>query len=116
MASIFSPFTSFLQSLKKKVKETNFEPKVGEIRWNRLYIVGHSLGAHVASQVSTLLKKDSDSFFHVEKITGLDPAGPCFKTFSSDVRLDKKNADFVEVIHTQHSELFSLGSSEPVGK
>ncbi|KAJ2938936.1 hypothetical protein O0L34_g17747 [Tuta absoluta] len=34
------------------------------------------------------------------KITGLDPAGPCFSHVDDDLRLKNTDADFVDVIHT----------------
>lgn len=55
--------------------------------------IGYSLGAHVmgkAGRVSGLF----------DRITGLDPAGPSFETAYLNNRLTKKDAKFVDAIHT----------------
>ncbi|KAK8405535.1 hypothetical protein O3P69_001831 [Scylla paramamosain] len=58
-------------------------------------IVGHSLGAHVAGAVGQNLKN-----FRLPFITGMDPAGPEFYNLPESSRLDKTDADFVQIIHT----------------
>ncbi|VVC88677.1 unnamed protein product [Leptidea sinapis] len=52
------------------------------------HFVGHSLGAHIAAYVSYHLGR-------VARVTGLDPAQPCFNNSTSVERLDKTDADFV---------------------
>ncbi|XP_062528667.1 pancreatic lipase-related protein 3 isoform X3 [Bombyx mori] len=74
------------------------------------HFVGHSLGAHIAACVS----------FHiggVARITGLDPAQPCFNSPNSTDRLDPSDADFVDVIHTNGRLLtkLGLGLPDPIG-
>lgn len=61
------------------------------------HFVGHSLGAHVAGQAARLLKNDT---VLVNRVTGLDPAYPCFEYESATYRLKKTDAQFVDVIHT----------------
>ncbi|MPC28709.1 Pancreatic lipase-related protein 3 [Portunus trituberculatus] len=58
-------------------------------------VVGHSLGAHVAGAIGQNLKN-----FRLPFITGLDPAAPEFTESPESSRLDKTDADFVQVIHT----------------
>ena len=50
--------------------------------------------------------------------TGLDPAGPLFEGYSPKVRLDKTDADYVDVIHSNGDSLIigGLGAWEPIGK
>ena len=50
--------------------------------------------------------------------TGLDPAGPLFEGYSPKVRLDKTDADYVDVIHSNGDSLLigGLGAWEPIGK
>lgn len=68
--------------------------------WNHLHFIGHSLGAQVSGQTAHLLKQDNS--WKIERITGLDPAKPCFtKNLDSILRIDKEDADFVDIIHTQ---------------
>jgi len=51
-------------------------------------------------------------------VTGLDPAQPCFKADSPEIRLDPSDADFIDVIHTNGRilEKLGLGLPEPIGK
>jgi hypothetical protein len=44
---------------------------------------------------------NQDPFWHVTRITGLDPAKPCFTDVEPKLRVDKQDADFVDIIHTQ---------------
>ncbi|CAG2182613.1 unnamed protein product, partial [Oppiella nova] len=55
--------------------------------------IGHSLGAHVIG----IAGRNSRAF---ARITGLDPAGPCFEKRKDTKELRKTDAPFVDVIHT----------------
>lgn len=69
------------------------------------HFIGHSLGAQIVSFASNELGK-------VGRITGLDPALPCFNTTSLKDRLDPTDADFVDVIHT-NGKLAVIGFGFP---
>ncbi|CAL1543543.1 unnamed protein product [Lymnaea stagnalis] len=69
----------------------------------KVHIVGHSLGAHLAGLVGHLFGNNV-----IGRISGLDPAEPNFKSQSTAVRLDKDDAIFVDVIHTDGSPFFLL--------
>ncbi|CAB4058431.1 Lipase member I,Pancreatic triacylglycerol lipase [Lepeophtheirus salmonis] len=58
-----------------------------------LHLIGFSLGAHVCGIVGSNIPNCS-------RISGLDPAGPAFSGKETKFRLDKDDADFVDVIHT----------------
>lgn len=77
---------------------------------NNTHLVGFSLGAHVSGFVGKELK-------NLSRITGLDPAGPLFEGYSPKVRLDKSDANYVDVIHSNGDSLIigGLGSWEPIG-
>ncbi|XP_011495170.1 PREDICTED: pancreatic lipase-related protein 2-like [Ceratosolen solmsi marchali] len=87
----------FLQAIRSESK--NFKFSVKKKKWNQIYFIGHSLGAQVSGQTAYLLKQDP--FWHVNRITGLDPAKPCFTDVDPKLRVDKQDADFVDIIHTQ---------------
>ncbi|CAG9576066.1 unnamed protein product [Danaus chrysippus] len=74
------------------------------------HFIGHSLGAHIVSYVSYHIGR-------VARITGLDPAQPCFRTSSRVERLDETDADFVDVIHTNGRLLKKIGFGlpDPIG-
>ncbi|XP_063837607.1 pancreatic triacylglycerol lipase-like isoform X1 [Ostrinia nubilalis] len=95
-----SDVTNFLRQLKA----------ASGCRFKDFHFVGHSLGAHICSFASYLLGG-------VERITGLDPAQPCFRTANRSERLDKIDADFVDVIHTNGRLLQKVGFGlpEPTG-
>lgn len=75
--------------------------------WNELTVIGHSLGAHVAGWTGKFVTAGK-----VGRIVGLDPAGPLFRYKNGDNRLDKSDANIVEVIHT-NSRFF--GIKTPLG-
>ena len=61
-------------------------------------MVGHSMGAHLASYIGSTLK--DLGLGKLGRITGLDPAGPHFENADPRVRLDPEDALFVDAIHT----------------
>ncbi|XP_052777787.1 pancreatic lipase-related protein 2-like [Mya arenaria] len=74
---------------------------------NQVHLIGHSLGAHTSGYVGGRLK--SDHHLVLGRITGLDPADPDFETKPILVRLDKNDAAFVDVIHTNGAPFTGLG-------
>ena len=76
-----------------------------------VHLIGHSLGAQICSYAGERLNK-------VGRITGLDPAGPYFEWLPPKARLDKSDADFVDVIHTDSRALIpylGFGCEQAVG-
>ncbi|XP_070536417.1 pancreatic lipase-related protein 2-like [Ptychodera flava] len=67
-----------------------------------MYCVGHSLGGHCCGYFG-----EGTPF--LGRITGLDPAGPNFEDEHVLVRLDPRDAQFVDVIHTDAERLIELG-------
>lgn len=69
--------------------------------FDNVHIIGHSLGAHIGGIASKFLQKKA--YITLGRVTGLDAAGPLF-TFPflipSKYRLSKKDAQFVDLIHT----------------
>lgn len=78
---------------------------------SKIYIVGHSLGSHIAGVAGKKVHELTGKL--LGRITALDPAGPCFSNISPSGRLDKTDAEYVDVIH---SNAGMLGLREPVGK
>jgi hypothetical protein len=76
-----------------------------------IHVIGHSLGAHISGftgkYFTTLTGKK------LGRITGLDPAGPCFAQLGPNFKLKATDAQFVDVIHTNGGV---AGLKEPVGK
>ncbi|XP_053402592.1 pancreatic triacylglycerol lipase-like [Mercenaria mercenaria] len=62
----------------------------------KVHIIGYSLGAHIAGYVGRNLDK-------IGRITGLDPDEPGYKDTDPLVHLDKTDAEFVDIIHTNGS-------------
>lgn len=84
--------------------------------WGSIYLVGHSLGAHISAYSAYLIKesqKEQPQSWIVGRITGLDPAQPCFSIADQSLKLDKDDAPFVDVIHTNARHLVFLGLGLP---
>lgn len=82
---------------------------------NKVHIIGHSLGAHLCGYTGYTLQKDFGLI--LGRITGLDPAEPLFSETDPIVRLDRTDAIFVDVIHTDALPFSSggLGMRMPLG-
>ncbi|GFU32154.1 pancreatic triacylglycerol lipase [Nephila pilipes] len=89
--------------IKLIMKETRISPR-------SVHMIGHSLGAHTAGYAGERIS-------NIGRITGLDPAGPCFQNAPAEVRLDPTDALFVDVIHTDGASIVirGLGMNDPLG-
>ncbi|VVD00476.1 unnamed protein product [Leptidea sinapis] len=74
------------------------------------HLLGISLGAHIAGWAGKYFQRYK--MRKLGRITGLDPAGPCFSYAYQDQRLDKLDAVYVDVIHTNK---LVQGITEPLG-
>uniref|UniRef100_A0A673TJ81 Triacylglycerol lipase n=1 Tax=Suricata suricatta TaxID=37032 RepID=A0A673TJ81_SURSU len=77
-----------------------------------VHIIGHSLGAHAAGEAGRRMNGT------IGRITGLDPAEPCFEGTPELVRLDPSDALFVDVIHTDAAPVIpnmGFGMSQTTG-
>lgn len=79
------------------------------IFFNKLHCIGHSLGAHMCGFISKYIKLNHEMIF--KRISGLDPAGPCFENLRPEKRLSSQDANYVDVIHTS----LNLGIQIPIG-
>ncbi|XP_015116860.1 phospholipase A1 [Diachasma alloeum] len=82
--------------------------------WGEIHLIGHSLGAHVSGMAAEAFK-EIVSRWKIVRITGLDPAQPCFA--ASGLSLRKTDAPFVDIIHTNGKLLagMGLGLRDPIG-
>ncbi|XP_053369117.1 lipoprotein lipase-like [Clarias gariepinus] len=82
-----------------------------EYPWEKLHLLGYSLGAHVAG-IAGLLTNNK-----ISRITGMDPAGPSFEYADAQSTLSPDDAQFVDVLHTntRGSPDRSIGIQKPVG-
>ncbi|XP_038266391.1 inactive pancreatic lipase-related protein 1-like [Dermochelys coriacea] len=78
---------------------------------SKVHLIGHSLGAHAAGETGRRRPG-------LGRITGLDPAQPYFQGTPIEVRLDKTDAAFVDIIHTDSAPTIpylGLGMSQAIG-
>lgn len=97
--SLVTPVGRFLAEFIDYLSTTNVAQP------SQIYLIGHSLGAHIAGIVGKNL-----TCGRLETIFGLDPAGPMFFVFQPESRLDVTDAKYVEVIHTSYQ-----GFGKPIG-
>ncbi|XP_062139643.1 vitellogenin-1 [Drosophila sulfurigaster albostrigata] len=77
---------------------------------SKIHLIGHSLGAHIVGAAGRYLQQMANKT--VPRITGLDPAKPCFNEGESLSGLLRGDATFVDVIHSNPGV---LGKSDPIG-
>ena len=84
-------------------------------RPEQFHCAGHSLGGHVCSYAAKYCK--SHFGFTINRVTGMDAAGPMFEKTTSEVRIDKSDANFVDLIHTNggNEDQGFLGINAAVG-
>ncbi|KAL4710463.1 hypothetical protein ACJJTC_008865 [Scirpophaga incertulas] len=82
---------------------------------DNFHFIGHSLGSHLGGYCGHALQKKFN--LKLGRITGLDPAAPHFSKTVTLVRLDRSDAKYVDIIHTNALPLYmsGLGISEPIG-
>merc|ERR1712046_29950 len=68
--------------------------------WNdsQFECVGHSLGGQACGYAGKYAK--SEFRMNLGKVHGLDPAGPMFERCTKEVRIDRGDASFVDIMHT----------------
>jgi len=76
----------------------------------KLHLIGHSLGAHIVGSAGRTLSYKTGKL--LPRITGLDPANPCFKEGESLSGLARGDAAFVDIIHTNCG---ALGKRDSIG-
>jgi len=78
-------------------------------------LIGHSLGAHVVGFMGKRFQEMG--YGKIPRITGLDPAEPGFDLAFPSRRLDKEDAEFVDVIHTNSGMIWEgcLSITKPIG-
>lgn len=76
-----------------------------------IHLIGHSLGSHIAGFTGKQFMELTAR--KVGRISGLDPAGPCFSLVAPELRLQAGDAHFVDVIHTDGGV---FGLTDQIGK
>eukprot|EP00088_Acartia_fossae_P063703 TRINITY_DN7785_c0_g1_i5.p1 TRINITY_DN7785_c0_g1~~TRINITY_DN7785_c0_g1_i5.p1 ORF type:complete len:358 (-),score=46.80 TRINITY_DN7785_c0_g1_i5:28-1080(-) len=69
-----------------------------------VHLVGHSLGAHVVGFIGKKIQELG--YGKLPRITGLDPAFPAFELAGPQNRIDKEDAELVDIIHTNSGFLW----------
>ncbi|XP_064120583.1 pancreatic lipase-related protein 2-like isoform X2 [Macrobrachium nipponense] len=79
---------------------------------SQIHIVGHSLGSHAAGLTGKCVGSGQ-----VARVTGLDPAAPWFYDNDSEHRIDKSDAKFVDIIHTNSGSVLEgcIALIKPLG-
>lgn len=72
--------------------------EVGLTSLDKVHMMGHSLGSHLSGYTGYTLQKDFGLM--LGRITGMDPAEPLFGDTDPLVRLDRSDAKFVDIIHS----------------
>lgn len=66
----------------------------------KLHLVGFSVGSHIAGLIGRQIREKSISKFTIKRITALDPAFPMFYPEMFYKPVNKEDAVFVDVIHS----------------
>ncbi|XP_049533428.1 serine/threonine-protein phosphatase PP2A 65 kDa regulatory subunit isoform X2 [Anopheles darlingi] len=82
---------------------------------DKLHLVGHSLGGQLAGYIGRTVIAQSDKRIKLARISALDPAFPPFYPGIFATALSSKDANFVDVIHTDawlYGAPFSTGTAD----
>jgi len=71
-----------------------------------IHVIGHSLGAHFAGHLARQLAV-TGNMGKVARVTGLDPAKPYFDVTDISNRIQKSDAHFVDIIHTNSGDMWN---------
>jgi len=82
--------------------------KVG-FKAEQVHLVGFSLGAQCVGNAGMEFAAIRGDGTKIQRITGLDPAGPCFENEDKNLRLDPTDAVFVDSIHTDANHFLNGG-------
>ncbi|XP_067039679.1 inactive pancreatic lipase-related protein 1-like isoform X1 [Acropora muricata] len=96
----------------------------GQSAADKFYFIGFSFGAQSGGFAGRRLQEKYG--MKLGRITGLDPAGPYFTATKNEVHLDKTDAKYVDIIHTNagyigtadvvgHTDFFPNGGSVQTG-
>ncbi|XP_044531575.1 lipase member H [Gracilinanus agilis] len=91
---IYGIASGYTWKVAENLKKTIDQMLDDGARLENIYMIGVSLGAHIAGFVGQMYDGQ------LGRITGLDPAGPYFNGKPPDKRLDHTDARFVDVIHS----------------
>ncbi|KAF6020902.1 hypothetical protein EB796_020817 [Bugula neritina] len=80
--------------------------KTNSMALANVHLIGHSLGSHISGYVGKNLSSA------IGRITGLDPAEPYFEGYSTAIRLDPSDAQFVDIIHSDADSITEVISGE----
>ncbi|XP_023297505.2 vitellogenin-1-like [Lucilia cuprina] len=81
-----------------------------QIPAENIHLIGHSLGAHIVGYAGRYFSEYTGE--KIARITGLDPANPCFNEGEDLSGLQRGDAEFIDVIHTNPGV---LGKANSVG-
>ncbi|XP_074619187.1 inactive pancreatic lipase-related protein 1-like [Acropora palmata] len=82
----------------------------GQSAADKFYFIGFSFGAQIGGFAGRRLQEKYK--MKLGRITGLDPAGPYFTVTKNEAHLDKTDAKYVDIIHTNAGY---IGTSDVVG-
>ncbi|KAL4710340.1 hypothetical protein ACJJTC_011156 [Scirpophaga incertulas] len=77
---------------------------------DRLQLMGASLGAHISHYAAVRFYELTGT--KPARLTGLDPAGPCFRHLPEETRINANGARKVDIVHTN---IDGFGIADPVG-
>ncbi|XP_005181751.2 vitellogenin-1 isoform X2 [Musca domestica] len=75
-----------------------------------IHLIGHSLGAHIMGAAARYFFESTGKL--IPRVTGLDPAKPCFNEGEALSGLMRGDAEFIDVIHSNSGV---LGKRNPTG-